>query len=450
MLHAFNILSGKLKLLLFFYIIIQIIFVLNSSLGYQSDSAYYYKLAQETIEANSIYPIPRHLYEDYISAPLFINILATALSIFNSKITIALMNILLNVIQLLLVVNITDKLFGKNAALISVILYMIYLNNIGLVLLNLTEFLFGVLILSSLIFYLKENKSSLFISGLFAGASIAVRPTGWLLVAAYIIIFFIMTANKQNKLKEAFVMVWGTLCFILIFGFITYLHFGNFIYTSTIGSINLLMGANENANGGYVNISKEGYASYIENSDSKTYYEKNKIWQDRAIEWILENPIKWIQLIPLKTMHLLAWDDIALSPLLNSYDWNFYKAIKYYSTGGKLFSPYPGKDISYTLSFIILQLVHHVIYFAIFFFGVKGIINLKEKFSLHNLPIILFITIGIGMHMLVIGDARYKYPFLLVIIPFASICIYNLAVIRKGNIETFFNLVGIEMSGIKV
>ena len=178
----FELLKNKIHYLIIVYVIVQLIYVLFFPIKFQSDSYYYYRLAEQCISSHSFYPAPRQLYEDYISAPLYINLLIIVLTIYNSTVTIGLLNIILNMLQLFLVYSISKKLMNKEIAIKTAAIYVFYLGTLGLVLLNFTELFFNVLVLSSIYFYLKKTNLSYIFAGILAGASIGVRPLGWALL----------------------------------------------------------------------------------------------------------------------------------------------------------------------------------------------------------------------------------------------------------------------------
>ena len=146
MAKALNIFLSKFNYILSAYFIIQILLLFKFPINYSSDSGYYFKLAQDCISNHGLYPLPQHLFEDFIVAPLYVNIIAFLLLIFNSSVTIGIFNILLSAIQIFLLYKIVEKIINEKAARISVMLYILYLNNLGLELLNLTELFFTVFV----------------------------------------------------------------------------------------------------------------------------------------------------------------------------------------------------------------------------------------------------------------------------------------------------------------
>ena len=417
-----NLITGNLKYIIIIYVSIQLIYVIFFPSEFRSDAAYYFKLAQECIQSNSFYPAPQHLYEDYIFAPLFINLLVIVLNIYNSALSIGILNIILNMLQLLLLYKLTENIFNKSVATLSAVLYIFYLNNLGLVLTNYTELLFGVLILGSLFFYIKKTNKNYFISGFLLGASITVRPVGWTLFAAFII-FFLYNKIKSNNSYPIIIHLTGVVIFILLFGSFNYLHFGRFVFTSTTGPVNLLLGANDDATGGFKSeVYKKGKAGYIENPDTMTYYEKDDFYLDKASHWIISHPLKWLWLMPMKLIHTFIWDDIALSNLLHTGKWDFARAIKYIVKDKSIKNILPGSSRFKKAIFFTVEGGHLIYYYLLLVFIILGTFNYfksKSKDEIISI-ILLYVILGIAMILITVGNPRYKYPFITIMIPFAA------------------------------
>jgi len=425
MLKALRYLKQNLIFVILIYVLVQLIYISFFPVKYQSDSYYYYKLAEDCIKSNSFYPAQNHLYEDYIVAPLYVNLLVIILNINNSTFTIGLFNIILNLLQLFLVYKVSNIIFGKDAAQISILIYIFYLNNLGLVLLNYTELIFGVLVFASVYFYLRKRKYSNIWAGVFAGASIGVRPLGWALLAAYAAIYIYYLFRKIYEHKEIFKLIIGASAFIILFGLFNSIHFGKFIYTSTTGSINLLMGANDNATGAFVLLADlKTDPGYIPDKENKTYIERDEIWRTRALNWIKAHPVKWISLIPLKFGYIFLWDDIAISPLMNLQDWDLFHVAKYLIINKNTKGLMPRSNLVEKISYLCLQTFHYIFYIILVFLIIKGLIHFKKNhgFNYHpdTIGIILFCVTGIFLTSLIYGVPRYKYPFLISLLPFAA------------------------------
>jgi hypothetical protein len=353
-----NYLTNNLKYIIILYVAIQLLLVLFLPIEYRSDSARYFNLAQDCLQANSFYPASQHLYSYYILAPLYLNILVVLLNISNSIFIISIFNLLLNSLQLFLIHKLSVKIFNKNVAAITVLLYIFYLNNLGFLVSNLTELLFGVLVLAAFIFYLRKGNLNGFICGLFIGASISVKPVGYTLLLA-VILFFIYSKIKFNKSYPVIWLISGVITFISVFGLFNQLHFGRFIFTASTGPINIIMGANDNATGGYKDeVFKPGNEGYLANGDSMTYSEKNDFYTEKSLDWITSNPLRWLRLMPMKLLHTFIWDDITVSYLLDTGDWDFAKIVKYLWIDKSFKNILPDATLSKKILFFAIEEIH--------------------------------------------------------------------------------------------
>ncbi len=407
-------LSLKIKYILLIYVVIQLILIFFTDINYRSDALYYYKLANECIKLNEFYPAEKHLLEDYLVAPLYINILIFLLKINNSTIVISLFNLLVIAATIFFLFKISSKVFTDNAARLTIIIFMLYLNTVGLVLQNYTELLFTLLIVSSVYFSQTNKKFSLLVSGILLGSAIAVRPLGWALLLSFITIQLLATIKVKKIIFDYFLIYAGTLIFIVLFGLFTYSHFGRFEYTATTGAVNLLIGANDDATGGFNSIIYEkGKAGYLENPGALTYLEKGEFYREQALEWIAKHPVKWVSLAPLKLLHSFGWDDIALSSLLGYHEINFVRALKNLITGN---------DSSVFISYFLFLSLNHIYYYLIIIAIVLGIFQvLKSKWSNYGIKIIfIYSLISILIIMITVGTPRYKYPVFILLLPFAA------------------------------
>lgn len=432
-----NILILRYKYILILYIIIQLVFILFFPREYTNDAQYYYSLAKECVENNEFYPGTEHLYEDYIVAPLYVNIIIVLLNIYNSHISIGLFNILLNLLQLFFVYKITRLYFDNKTAKLSVLIYIFYLNSLGLVLSNFTELLFTLLILSSIYFYLKNNTSFLFLSGIMLGASISVRPVGWDLAVCFLLIAGYLYFKEKKFNLDIFKIASGTLLFIILFGCFNYWHFGRFIFTSTTGPVNLLLGANDTATGGFnARVYEQGNIGYIARPDTLTYRQKGEFYYHQATTWIKQNPGKWLLLAPLKLIHTFSYDDISISTISDLGNWNIITSIKNLVKDRNFNNILPKEPFYVKLIYLLLEIIQHIYYYFLILILAFWILRkIRERnFSEFSLLHLFFVLIGLLMIMITVGTPRYKYPFIIIMIPFISSYI-QIRFLNKINIE---------------
>jgi len=423
-----NYLTNNLKYIIILYVTIQLLLVLLFPVEYRSDSARYFNLAQDCLQANSFYPAPQHLYSYYILAPLFINILVVLLKFSNSIFIISTFNLLLNSLQLILVYKISVNIFNRKVGAITALLYILYINNLGFIVSNYTELLYGVLVLTALIFYIRKGNLNYFISGLLIGASISVKPIGYTLIIAFIL-FYVYNKIKFNKSYPVSRIIIGVITFISVFGLFNQLHFGRFIVTASTGPINIIMGANDNATGGYKDeVFKPGNEGYVANGDSMTYSEKNDFFREKSLDWITSNPLRWLRLMPMKLVHTFIWDDITLSYLLDTGIWDFAKVVKYLWIDKSFKNILPDASLTKKILFFTVEGIHLIYYYILMALIIMGIIIFKKEIVKSEIvPIIfLYVLFGIVMILLVVGNVRYKYPYLIILLPFAANYIYQI------------------------
>ncbi len=423
-----NYLTNNLKYIIILYVTIQLLLVLLFPVEYRSDSARYFNLAQDCLQANSFYPAPQHLYSYYILAPLFMNILVVLLKFSNSIFIISTFNLLLNSLQLFLIYKLSVNIFNRKVAAITVLLYILYINNLGFIVSNYTELLYGVLVLTALIFYIRKGNLNYFISGLLIGASISVKPIGYTLIIAFIL-FYVYNKIKFNKSYPVSRIIIGVITFISVFGLFNQLHFGRFIVTASTGPINIIMGANDNATGGYKDeVFKPGNEGYVANGDSMTYSEKNDFFREKSLDWITSNPLRWLRLMPMKLVHTFIWDDITLSYLLDTGIWDFAKVVKYLWIDKSFKNILPDASLTKKILFFTVEGIHLIYYYILMALIIMGIIIFKKEIVKSEIvPIIfLYVLFGIVMILLVVGNVRYKYPYLIILLPFAANYIYQI------------------------
>ncbi|MBI5726525.1 MAG: glycosyltransferase family 39 protein [Ignavibacteriales bacterium] len=405
------------------YVLLQLLLLFKFPLPYSSDSRYLYGLAQQCINAGKFYPLPEHLYHDYLVAPVFINLLVLLLKIWNSQYTIALFNIALNTAQIFLLFTITRKIFSRNIAVLSCVLYMLYLNNLGMVLMNFNDLLFNVLISAALLLLMRETLTGMVLSGLLTGVAVGVRPVAWAFLLAVIVITLWEWKQKRASIRPIFAIFAGTAITIFMIGFIIKASTGTFVYTSNFSGLNIIIGANDDALGGFQpKVFDKGKSGYIENIESKTHEQREEFWKQKAFTWIQEHPFRWALLMPLKLIRMYITDDYNVSRLFfEKYSiYHVYRGIRY----GE---PIPIVDSGYSSAYFVLwavvQVLHHIFFFWIVWTSIKALLKTRRIVIPNRYVrlLLLYCMGGIAMTLLAYGEARYKYPYLLTHFMFTAI-----------------------------
>jgi hypothetical protein len=390
---------------------VQIVYVVFFPLPFTGDSATYLSFAQAAIEEHTYYPNPSSIYNAWLIAPVFINYTVLLLKVWNNASIILFSNILLNLVQLFFLYKVTQKLFDTRVAIAAAIIYILYLNNLGLVLHNLTELPFGIMIMASIYFYISPStRVNNFLCGLTAALAIGIRPTGWALVLAYLIIYVIaLFRGKASHVNLVYIMS-GILLFITTTGLLSKRNIGRFEYTSTTGPANLIMSANPHARG--------VFDPYFFNNDStyltkKTYFERDQYLMESSRKYIAENFWTWVSLMPRKIYSTFISDGWSIHKLLHSQKWDLNAYLKANDQAKRTFHQ---ESLFFRISFWILNIWQQLLYgliAAFFLYQVYDFVK-GRGFTFERLLINLFIIGGLAMTLLFsVGTPRYKYNFLI-------------------------------------
>jgi len=406
------------------YTLIQLIYVAFFPLPFISDSSNYLQFAKQAVDENTYYPNPSSIYSKWLVAPVYINYVVGLLRISSNSSIILYFNILLNLLQLFLVYRLTEKLYNSTAAWISVLGYIFYLNNLGLVLMNHTEFMFGIFILGSINFYFSSPLiRNYLLCGLFAGLAIGIRPTGFALLFAYGALYLYDLIFKKYEHKKIGLIMMGVVTYVLIMGCLSLQNINKFEYTSTTGPANLIMSAYPKSTGVYDSRFTETDSLY---KTKKTYFERNEYLMNKSIQYIKEDPLRWISLIPRKIYSTFIFDGWTINKLINREKWDLNYLIK---GDRKIKESFKAEPIQVQLGFWVLNFWQYIIYgliMTLFFY--KLIFFKKWVHNKSEILFILFIVIGVSLSILSsVGNARYKYNFVIAAIILISPLLHKVA-----------------------
>lgn len=398
------------------YILIQFIHA-ASPVPFISDSANYVSYARLAIQQQTWYPNPGSINSAWIVAPVYINYIEAILRIFGSEYVILWFNIILNMMQMALVALITRRLYGNKTAMVAATIYMLYLNNLGLVMLNLTELMFGIFILLSIWLFTAEktNINALF-CGLAAGLAMGVRPTASALVMAFILLYLYDLYTKTASHKRIALILAGFTLYCIAMGSLSWHNIHRFEITSTTGPSNLIMSANDKAKGTFDGQFFKTDSTYLA---IKTYPERDQYLKQRSIQYIKDHPLKWIALIPRKIYSTFIADGWTIEYLLHSDRWNINTYLKGDALVKQEFKALP---LWFKIKFWIYNIWQQLIYAAIMILFLYQLIRLfRAKASPTEYIINLFIVIGVALSIITsVGTPRYKYNFLIAAIVLVS------------------------------
>lgn len=295
--------------LLLVWSIIQVIFVYaygTTDVGVMGDPNAYRFLALQAVEQGTWYPNLSNYHDNFIFAPGYVNFICLVLYLGGSLKTVLYLQVLFNILIVLILYKLTSKVFGRHEAFIAACIYMLLPSNLLSPTVGYTELLFILLSLSAIYCSLSDKKYLIVIAGILIGLANWVRPLGivWLFA---IMIYYIVNKVDYKKYMCLFV---GSVAIVCLIGIFTKEHFPDFNYSSSTGGWNLIMGANDDCDGGYNDlVFKEGNIGYLEESAQYTYKQRDDFYKSQAIDWVLNNPITYLKYLPSKIKLLFMFDN---------------------------------------------------------------------------------------------------------------------------------------------
>ena len=389
--------------LLWLFIQVVMIFVYWETPQY-SDAHIYQLMAIDCYEHNEWYPMRSQLYDNFLFNPGYVNFLILELKLFGSFSYHSIIGLLLNILLLLIIRKIVGTLLIEKAKEWVTILYCIMYSNMIIIIPTMSDLLYSVLLFGGLCF-LRKNYLFIVFSAFTMTCAEYVRP----LLPIFILSILLFLIIKYS---------WKYLCcyIISLVLFTSIINWGISHITaahnakgSTLG-YNLIMGANDDMNG-TVNfkVFEKGNLGFIENIREVDVYNKDLIWRERAINWILDNPVKYLSYIPIKLGRLWWGDHYMDLPLKNleSSDLNklsnkviFLRAVK----------------------IIVLSLG----YYVVIGFALYGIWRKRKQILGYWGIFILPLILASGMHCVLYGGMRYHYPYVPILLLYACVGIMSM------------------------
>lgn len=375
-----------------------------------SDAGIYQRLASECYLADTWYPTATQLTaEPYVFNPGYVNFLILCLHIFGTFGAVPWLNIVFNVIIAFCVTYFTTKFLGTVHGRLALIMYCLLWSNIMIAAPTMSEILFGVLTYASIAAATagsngKSGRDILFLilSGILIAYANFVRPVALLFFVPTLLYLAIVKGSRIRRI--GLYLAGGAAMSVLIIAFNFRLN-GHPIVAASTSGVNLIMGANDKADGSYTGetFNKGGAGDLTEYEGELNVFTRDSIWMARSIEWIKANPGRYAGLMPVKLMRLWLGDD--------------YQDINF-DTGHK-------KHINENRKERIIEIASRsTIYYLILLLAVAGVIIARRRLwsviGLWLLPI----AGACAIHMLMYGGMRYHYPYMPLVIFYATIGLY--------------------------
>ncbi len=386
-----------------------------------SDSKTYLRLAKEVAEKGRLYPGTDNLKDVYIFGNGFVNLLGLVIKLTNGIEGMFILNIVFSWTILFCILYILKKNFNEKSVLYIFTILFCLLNTFwSEVVLLRTEMPFTAVAFLGMAVLYSNKKYAPFLSGILFALANWIRPLGLPLILGAI--FVLIYQNK--KIKDIIKVLVSFVLVIVIIGSLTYLNCGKFIYQSETLGVNLLMSANDNADGSYMDIMQEGEAGYIEPEErqSMIYSDYNSHFMKLSINWIKKHPIKYLSQIPKKMFYLYITETYSGT----SYFDNKLATggIDYIYSVAKKIKGTSNEKLTFGDILIITDQLWYMFIAVMFFVGIfVAIKNNRWRFML---PFWVFMLIGTGINMIVVGGARYHFVYLPIMILGGAIGINNI------------------------
>ena len=371
-----------------------------------SDAESYLELALYCAEQHTWYPEPRDLFATYIFGNGYVNLLSVIMRLSTDMIWPFLLNMVFTQMIVLSWADIARQLTGRmQTACLTVVLLCTMCGLWGEAVATRTELCFMAFMGVSLALSLRRNAGALLAAGALMGLANWVRP---LLVVFLpgVLLFFLM---RRVGWKRVLAYLAGLMLVIVLVGTRAYQRTGRFVSQAQTMGVNMLMGANDDADGSYVGeVYDEGKPGYVAPGSGVTFDERDARYKRYAIEWIKEHPLRFVMLAPAKLFYYLATDIYCGSSFfgnrIQTDNLDYVRGLAAILTGrGE--RPFALGDAVAILS----QLTYMFVFIAYVAFVVSC---LRRRCWLRLLPLHLIFALSCGVTVMTVGGARYHMPYL--------------------------------------
>jgi 4-amino-4-deoxy-L-arabinose transferase-like glycosyltransferase len=346
-----------------------------------------------------------------IGYPLFLGVIFV---VFGYSLLIPkLANIILYMGILIFSFLIARKQISEFVARVTLLVLSIYPNHIAYSSLLATEILFLFLIMFAFWLYIEgRNKTWLLvISGVIFGFACLIKPLAIFIPIIAFGVTFVTKNSKKNYKRE--LMLFMTVYFCLTLTVLplmvrNYLIYGEVIFVSANGGINLFIGNNPQATGGWVNPSM-----LLDTTLDEIH--RDQLAFSTAIEYIVMHPLETVLRIPAKLYYLFILD---------------YEGISWNEAGIDPIS------VELKTSILLLKIIAQMVYILIlgsFFFYFIKYQKLPKKVPKLGIGVILYFIL---ISIIFFGSSRYHFSM----IPWLVMCFG--VIVEETCVFTHFRRVG--------
>jgi hypothetical protein len=382
-----------------------------------NDGEGYIDYARQCLAEGEPYPTKN----SYLSIPFIwnigiINITELSLWLFHSVYPLLLLLCLMKALTALFLSLTTERLFGHRAAILCIILFIIYPNNWGQSTCISSEIPSTFLAVTAV--YLAVCRQRLFVTGFLLAVANWFRPTAPVFLLS--IIAFLLIIYKQNRWRKTALLLAGFAVFVVVVGTSTYLRTGHFVYQARSLWFSMVDECYDGAaTAPHWNqpIWPKGFPRYIENHEKMDCFQFEQIWRERSIAWLKDHQTEYLKKIPGRLYYMYQNDIDNMAAFLTdkSNAENNYIMLPLRSIVSEIHS-FSGAQWLALLTFLL--------YICLLVLAMTGIIRCFRMRQYQSLFLPLFIVVCGTLAIITImhGETRFKDPLMPYIFMLASAC----------------------------
>lgn len=381
-----------------------VILVLGWNHTLQPDSVEYTTNAKFSYEHGVLYPSIYNLYDRFTHAPGLVNYLIVVYAIFGTFKAAMILNLLMNVAILYEVYYVAKFFFTQKVACVSVVLYCIMIVPLFVPMHILSDHPSYFLFLTGFCLSLHKKWYWVVLAGVCYALSYTIRPTVLAFLVASVV-FLVVNRKSYRYYLYLLVPYIG-----ILFGIGKYFEKKIGIYTNTsyISGYGMMHSANEKTWAG-PDMSFDGdpqNSGYIANANKLTFAEKDSIWKARAIQWIKDNPKRYLQLAPQRFFRSYALDY-----------WSLQDAFEDHQYENAIHSSNPEKALrDLRLKQMMVSIPY---YWVLILFVIALIINRRRIFTSKGI-ILIISALYTGTTFFLLAEHRTHYAFLFPMVIWAA------------------------------
>jgi 4-amino-4-deoxy-L-arabinose transferase-like glycosyltransferase len=313
-------------------------------------------------------------------------------------------NLVMAAISFFLQLELTRRIFRSEAAArLGVLLLTLYPNHAAYTSFILTEIYFTFLLLLGVYLYItRSHWFWIWICGIVFGLAALTKPQV-VFLPGLLVLFHVFSKERRDKLRHHFIRglaIYLTMAMVLVpWAVRNTMIFGEFILISTNGGATLLTGNNPTASGGY---DENDPLVAQRNFSVQDQVESDRRARKLATDWIRENPMRFVELIPLKIWHLWSRNGEA--------EWAYQAGYQYYE--------------QYRNTFRTVRWINQIFYalllvgsFAAAFLLIKHRDKVAWPWTLIGYCLMIYLTL---ISIVFSGQPRFHFPAMPWIIMYAA------------------------------